>query len=51
MNLFCELTCSPHQSRFMNSTDFNGPSVTEVQYYIGQTFTNGEFTVCRCHSC
>ncbi|XP_040027368.2 NPC intracellular cholesterol transporter 1 [Gasterosteus aculeatus] len=47
MNLFCELTCSPHQSRFMNSTDFNGPSVTEVQYYIGQTFTNAMYNACK----
>uniref|UniRef100_A0A7N8XS69 Niemann-Pick disease, type C1 n=1 Tax=Mastacembelus armatus TaxID=205130 RepID=A0A7N8XS69_9TELE len=44
MNLFCELTCSPHQSQFMNATKFNGSDVLEVQYYIGQTFANGEFT-------
>lgn len=42
MNFFCELTCSPHQSQFMNATQINGTSVTEVQYYIGQTFANGE---------
>lgn len=43
MNLFCELTCSPHQSQFMNATKFNGSNVVEVQYYIGKTFVNGEF--------
>uniref|UniRef100_A0AAQ5XZ61 SSD domain-containing protein n=1 Tax=Amphiprion ocellaris TaxID=80972 RepID=A0AAQ5XZ61_AMPOC len=48
MNLFCELTCSPHQSQFVNATKFNATAlnttnVVEVQYYIGQTFTNGEF--------
>lgn len=42
MNLFCELTCSPHQSQFMNSTKVSGPNVVEVQYYVGQTFANGE---------
>ncbi|XP_022613651.1 Niemann-Pick C1 protein isoform X2 [Seriola dumerili] len=40
MNLFCELTCSPHQSQFMNATKFNATNVVEVQYYIGQTFAN-----------
>ncbi|KAK9538617.1 hypothetical protein VZT92_003779 [Zoarces viviparus] len=47
MNLFCELTCSPHQSRFMNATDFNGTNVVEVQYYIGQTFTNAMYNACK----
>ncbi|CAB1317312.1 unnamed protein product [Coregonus sp. 'balchen'] len=47
MNLFCELTCSPHQSMFVNGTQFtndtaaNKTNVVEVQYYIGQT-ANGE---------
>uniref|UniRef100_A0A4W6C657 Niemann-Pick disease, type C1 n=1 Tax=Lates calcarifer TaxID=8187 RepID=A0A4W6C657_LATCA len=31
MNLFCELTCSPHQSQFMNVTKINASSVEEVQ--------------------
>uniref|UniRef100_A0A3Q2Z477 Niemann-Pick disease, type C1 n=1 Tax=Hippocampus comes TaxID=109280 RepID=A0A3Q2Z477_HIPCM len=55
MNLFCELTCSPHQSQFMNatkfeytnSTEFNSSSVVEVQYYIGQTFSNAMYNACR----
>lgn len=42
MNFFCELTCSPHQSQFMNATLINETNVMEVQYYIGQTFANGE---------
>lgn len=42
MNLFCELTCSPHQSQFMNSTQVSGPNVVEVEYCIGQTFANGK---------
>lgn len=45
MNLFCELTCSPHQSQFVNATQFNRTNVVEVQYYIGQTFANGESAV------
>eukprot|EP00066_Takifugu_rubripes_P008881 XP_003975414.1 PREDICTED: Niemann-Pick C1 protein [Takifugu rubripes] len=47
MNLFCELTCSPHQSQFMNGTKFSGPNVVEVQYYIGQTFANAMYNACR----
>uniref|UniRef100_A0A7N8YL89 Niemann-Pick disease, type C1 n=1 Tax=Mastacembelus armatus TaxID=205130 RepID=A0A7N8YL89_9TELE len=47
MNLFCELTCSPHQSQFMNATKFNGSDVLEVQYYIGQTFANGMYNACK----
>ncbi|XP_047225004.1 NPC intracellular cholesterol transporter 1 [Girardinichthys multiradiatus] len=47
MNLFCELTCSPHQSQFMNATKFMGENVTEVEYYIGQTFTNAMYNACQ----
>lgn len=44
MNLFCELTCSPHQSQFTKASKFNGSNVIEVQYYIGKTFASGEFS-------
>ncbi|XP_029309885.1 NPC intracellular cholesterol transporter 1 [Cottoperca gobio] len=47
MNLFCELTCSPHQSQFMNATKFNTTNVVEVQYYIGQTFANAMYNACK----
>lgn len=47
MNLFCELTCSPHQSQFMNGTKFNESNVVEVQYYIGQTFSNAMYNACK----
>ncbi|XP_061653506.1 NPC intracellular cholesterol transporter 1 isoform X2 [Phyllopteryx taeniolatus] len=55
MNLFCELTCSPHQSQFLNatkfkstnSTEFNSSSVVEVQYYIGKAFSNAMYNACR----
>eukprot|EP00064_Thunnus_orientalis_P007459 superscaffoldBa00000832_g7480 len=47
MNLFCELTCSPHQSQFMNGTQFNESNVVEVQYYIGQTFSNAMYNACK----
>ena len=42
MNFFCELTCSPRQSDFLNGTGFNGTNVVTVSYYIGLTFANGE---------
>ncbi|XP_062285377.1 NPC intracellular cholesterol transporter 1 [Scomber scombrus] len=47
MNLFCELTCSPHQSQFMNGTKFDEANVLEVQYYIGKTFTNAMYNACK----
>uniref|UniRef100_A0A8C4F460 Niemann-Pick disease, type C1 n=1 Tax=Dicentrarchus labrax TaxID=13489 RepID=A0A8C4F460_DICLA len=47
MNLFCELTCSPHQSQFMNATKVDNINVLEVQYYIGQTFSNAMYNACR----
>uniref|UniRef100_A0A673B8K7 SSD domain-containing protein n=1 Tax=Sphaeramia orbicularis TaxID=375764 RepID=A0A673B8K7_9TELE len=47
MNLFCELTCSPNQSQFMNATKFNGTSVVEVQYYIGKSFANAMYNACK----
>ncbi|XP_056267221.1 NPC intracellular cholesterol transporter 1 [Pseudoliparis swirei] len=47
MNLFCELSCSPHQSQFMNATQFNGTNVVAVQYYIGKTFSNAMYNACQ----
>uniref|UniRef100_A0A1A8RVZ4 Niemann-Pick disease, type C1 n=1 Tax=Nothobranchius rachovii TaxID=451742 RepID=A0A1A8RVZ4_9TELE len=47
VNLFCELTCSPDQSQFMNSTKFSGPNVVEVQYYVGKTFANAMYNACQ----
>ncbi|XP_042353563.1 NPC intracellular cholesterol transporter 1 [Plectropomus leopardus] len=47
MNLFCELTCSPHQSQFVNATKIKEKNVVEVQYYIGQTFTNAMYNACK----
>uniref|UniRef100_A0A8C1HIN0 Niemann-Pick disease, type C1 n=1 Tax=Cyprinus carpio carpio TaxID=630221 RepID=A0A8C1HIN0_CYPCA len=45
MTLFCELTCSPRQSDFINSTDFSAfnkstTNVYSVTYYISLTFAN-----------
>ncbi|CAI5640897.1 unnamed protein product [Oreochromis niloticus] len=47
MNLFCELTCSPHQSQFMNVTNITGVDVRAVKYYIGQTFSNAMYNACK----
>ncbi|KAJ8409784.1 hypothetical protein AAFF_G00218430 [Aldrovandia affinis] len=53
MNLFCELTCSPHQSQFLVATQFsedlehNKTNVVAVQYYIGQTFANAMYNACK----
>lgn len=46
MTLFCELTCSPRQSEFLNVTQFspdpvdNSTNVVELSYYINQHFAN-----------
>ncbi|XP_032943516.1 NPC intracellular cholesterol transporter 1 isoform X2 [Rhinolophus ferrumequinum] len=57
MNLFCELTCSPRQSEFLNITvteDYVDPvtnltktNVKELQYYIGESFANAMYNACR----
>lgn len=54
MNLFCELTCSPRQSQFLNVTETeeyvdpvtheNKTNVKELQYYVGESFANGKCT-------
>ncbi|XP_066482520.1 NPC intracellular cholesterol transporter 1 isoform X2 [Tiliqua scincoides] len=57
INLFCELTCSPRQSEFLNVTQTlpyydvvkkeNKTSITELQYYIGETFANAMYNACK----
>ncbi|XP_042636184.1 NPC intracellular cholesterol transporter 1 [Orycteropus afer afer] len=57
LNLFCELTCSPRQSQFLNVTateDYVDPvtnqtktNVKELQYYIGEQFANAMYNACR----
>ncbi|KTG42830.1 hypothetical protein cypCar_00021838, partial [Cyprinus carpio] len=51
MTLFCELTCSPRQSDFINSTDFSAfnkstTNVYSVTYYISLTFANAMYNAC-----
>ncbi|KAG8516795.1 NPC intracellular cholesterol transporter 1, partial [Galemys pyrenaicus] len=57
INLFCELTCSPRQSQFLNVTeteDYVDPvtnqtktNVKELQYYVGESFANAMYNACR----
>ncbi|KAF4788828.1 Niemann-Pick C1 protein [Turdus rufiventris] len=57
INLFCELTCSPHQSDFLNVTSTipyydpvlkeNKSSITELQYFIGDRFANAMYNACK----
>ncbi|XP_053872581.1 NPC intracellular cholesterol transporter 1 [Malaclemys terrapin pileata] len=57
INLFCELTCSPHQVDFLNVTNTipyydpvikeNKTSITELQYYIGESFANAMYNACK----
>ncbi|KAM8966900.1 NPC intracellular cholesterol transporter 1 [Pelodytes ibericus] len=57
MTLFCELTCSPQQSEFLNVTATINPSspdplnvnksITDMQYYIGERFANAMFNACK----
>ncbi|TRY88827.1 hypothetical protein DNTS_033075, partial [Danionella cerebrum] len=46
MTLFCELTCSPRQSEFLNATQISNGSVQEVSYHIGQSFANAMYDAC-----
>ncbi|XP_015710907.1 NPC intracellular cholesterol transporter 1 [Coturnix japonica] len=57
INLFCELTCSPNQSDFLNVTSTipyydpvskeNRSSITELQYFIGERFANEMYNACK----
>uniref|UniRef100_A0A8D0H7N3 NPC intracellular cholesterol transporter 1 n=1 Tax=Sphenodon punctatus TaxID=8508 RepID=A0A8D0H7N3_SPHPU len=57
INLFCELTCSPRQSEFLNVTQTepyydpaekkNKTSITALQYYIGESFANAMYNACK----
>ncbi|NXH16805.1 NPC1 protein, partial [Bucco capensis] len=57
INLFCELTCSPNQSDFLNVTETipyydpvlkeNKSSIAELQYYIGEHFANAMYNACK----
>ncbi|MCI4390967.1 hypothetical protein PGIGA_G00129000 [Pangasianodon gigas] len=53
MTLFCELTCSPRQSEFLNATQFsvnpvdNSTNVVELSYYISQDFANAMYNACK----
>ncbi|GFY86297.1 patched family protein [Actinidia rufa] len=51
LNLFCELSCSPNQSLFINVTSMskvNGNmTVDGIQYYITNTFGEGLYESCK----
>ncbi|KAM9308837.1 NPC intracellular cholesterol transporter 1 [Gastrophryne carolinensis] len=57
MTLFCELTCSPRQSEFLNVTetrDYIPPepqkgnkSIVAMEYYIGRSFSNAMYNACK----
>ncbi|KAA8537407.1 hypothetical protein F0562_026906 [Nyssa sinensis] len=51
LNLFCELTCSPNQSLFINVTSVskvnNKLTVNGIDYYITDTFGEGLFESCK----
>nr|XP_043632783.1 NPC intracellular cholesterol transporter 1-like [Erigeron canadensis] len=51
LNLFCELTCSPHQSQFINVTSIsklkNNSTVGSIDYFVTDTFGAGLFDSCK----
>ncbi|EFH67498.1 predicted protein [Arabidopsis lyrata subsp. lyrata] len=51
LNLFCELTCSPDQSLFINVTSTtkvkNNSTVDGIQYYITDDFGAGMYESCK----
>ncbi|KAJ4891157.1 Patched family protein [Raphanus sativus] len=51
LNLFCELTCSPDQSLFINVTSTakikSNSTVDAIQYYITDAFGEGMYESCK----
>ncbi|PON66253.1 Niemann-Pick C type protein [Parasponia andersonii] len=51
LNLFCELSCSPNQSQFINVTStsqVNGNSTVDgIDYFISDSFGEGLFNSCK----
>ncbi|XP_019187240.1 PREDICTED: Niemann-Pick C1 protein-like [Ipomoea nil] len=51
LNLFCELTCSPNQSQFINVTSvlkvMNNFTVNGIDYVITDTFGEGLYESCK----
>ncbi|CAN1781821.1 NPC intracellular cholesterol transporter 1 [Linum perenne] len=51
LNLFCELTCSPHQSLFINVTSVskakNNLTVNGIDFFIADAFGEGLFNSCK----
>lgn len=45
---FCEMTCSPRQSLFLNVTKFgpNNTYIDEIEYYASKKFIEGTFKSC-----
>ncbi|KAL8135782.1 hypothetical protein AgCh_010405 [Apium graveolens] len=51
LNLFCELTCSPDQSLFINVTSIskvkNNSTVNGIDFYVDDAFGQGLFESCK----
>ncbi|XP_065847366.1 uncharacterized protein [Euphorbia lathyris] len=51
LNLFCELSCSPHQSLFINVTAIskvkNNSTVDGIDFYINDAFGEGLYESCK----
>ncbi|KAI4388512.1 hypothetical protein MLD38_000833 [Melastoma candidum] len=51
LNLFCELTCSPNQSLFINVTSIgkvkNNFTVDGIDYFVTETFGKGLYDSCK----
>ncbi|XP_076922652.1 uncharacterized protein LOC143584500 isoform X2 [Bidens hawaiensis] len=51
LNLFCEITCSPNQSQFINVTSIfktkNNSTVGGIDYYLTDTYGEGLFDSCK----
>uniref|UniRef100_A0ABM0LYJ6 Niemann-Pick C1 protein-like n=1 Tax=Saccoglossus kowalevskii TaxID=10224 RepID=A0ABM0LYJ6_SACKO len=53
MNLYCQVTCNPHNSKFVNATRtgyieyYNQTQIYEVDYYLSKRFADGTFYSCN----
>lgn len=45
--LWCEYTCNPNQSQFVNATGYNNLNFTDVLFSVNEDFACTVFRSCR----
>ncbi|XP_050411924.1 NPC intracellular cholesterol transporter 1 [Patella vulgata] len=47
VNMYCYMTCDPHQSDFLGVNSSNGSQITAINYTISTEFAYGMYNCCR----